>query len=180
MSKTATVPDPEATMTADELASAYAAAAYAASQGDTVAAIRLARIEERIDTADRAERREAAAKVEGQRLAVEAQEKTAADARAVNEQAHAKFLEQRDAVYAVIEDLTGKLATEVQLCLAVDQELWASSLRCGWSPERRTKARITAYISSQLGGEGAGLSDLPSTYGVLRESSLVQPSTKES
>ncbi len=179
MTKTITVTEPEATMTADELAAAYAAAAYAASQGDTLAAIRLARLEERIDTANRAERREAAAKVEVQRLAVEAAAKATADAQRLNEAEHARFLEQREATFTEIELLTENLAREVALALALDEELWSSSLRCGWSPEQRTKSRITDYIATRLGREGSGL-DMPSIYGPLRESSLVRQHAKES
>jgi hypothetical protein len=175
--KTITI-DPEV-MTATALDSEFRRLAHLAGAGDNAAEKQLVKIEARIEDLHRTERRQVAAALEVQRLAGEAAEKTAADAQLAHEREHAKFLGQREEVFVEIETLTGELAREVALALALDEELWASSLRCGWSPEQRTKSRITDYIATRLGREGSGL-DMPSIYGPLRESSLVRQHAKES
>lgn len=158
----------------------YRRLALLANNGDTAASKKLMAVEDQIDAMARRERRNAAAAIEEQRLAAEAAEESVAAAQAGNELQHAKHLADREVVYAAIEDLTAKLATEVQLALACDEELWASALRCGWRPGTRESSRITNFIATALGREGAGLSDMATVYGDLRESSLTRQPTKES
>jgi hypothetical protein len=158
----------------------YRALALAASKGDKGASTKLMALEDRQDAMARAERRQAAAALEVDRLAVEAAKKATVDARAVDERAHATFLQQREDVFASIEAKTAELAREVALCLAVDQELWAASLRLGWNPEQRTSSRLTNWIASQLGRDQAGLGDMAAVHGILREAHLVSRPAKES
>ncbi len=166
--------DAEAT---SALTAEYQRLALLANNGDAAAAKLLMATEDRIDAMARRERRNAAAAIEVQRLAGEAAEKVTANARAADEQHHATVLEQREAAFAQVEDATGKLANAVQLALAVDAEVWAASMRLGWSPETRTASRITNFVSTALGREGAGLSDMPSVLAGLREKSLVRTIT---
>jgi len=177
--KTITI-DPEV-MTATALDSEFRRLAHLAGAGDKAAEKQLVKIEARIEDLHRTERRQVAAALEVQRLAGEAAEKTAADARAVDELAHATLLQQREDVFASIEAKTAELAREIVLCLAVDQELWAASLRLGWNPEQRTASRLTNYIASALGRDpGAGLGDMAAVHGILREAHLLTKPSQES
>lgn len=158
----------------------YRALALAASLGDKGASTKLMALEDRQDAMARAERRQAAAALEVQRLAAEAAEKDVADARRVNEARHAKLLATRETMFGVVENATRELAREVALTLALDEELWSASLACGFSPEQRTAGRIAGFIATALGREGSGLSDFSSIYGPLREAQLVSTKPKES
>jgi hypothetical protein len=147
----------------------YQHLALLASQGDGAASKKLMALEDRQDAMARAQRRQAAAALETDRLAVEVAEKTAADARAVNEQQHAKFVAQREAVFVEIETLAEALAREVALCLAVDQEVWGAALACGFPVEHRTASLIVNRLHALLGPLGAGLKDFPVPHSVLRQ-----------
>lgn len=157
----------------------YRTLALAAAKGDVSASKKLMALEDRQDAMARSERRQAAATLEIQRLAVEAEEKATADAQVGNASRHAGFLAQREVAFASIEARTDDLAREIALALVIDQELWAASLACGWSPEQRTNSRIVNYVSTALGREGAGLADFGSVYGPLREASLTRQPAKE-
>jgi len=147
----------------------YRALALAASTGDASASKKLMALEDRIDALARSERRKAAAESESQRVTVLAQEAASQVERQAKEARHAYFLEQRLDVFKEIEKETASLALAVALALKVDAECWALALQLGWNPELRTKSRIGAYISTQLGREGAGLSDMPMVPAGLRE-----------
>jgi uncharacterized protein YfaS (alpha-2-macroglobulin family) len=176
MSKTTTVSEPE--VTAAELAAEIQRLSYAVSLGDGVALIRLIKLEEKREATQRQAQRAIAAEAEGQRLAVIATEEASQVERQAKEARHADFQGQRLQVLTEIQKTTESLAREVDLALQLDAECWALALQLGWSPERRTSSRISAYLSTQLGREGAGLSDMPMVPAGLR-GPLVQPS-KES
>jgi hypothetical protein len=155
--------------TAAELDAEYQRLSYAVSQGDHVATISLMKLEDKIDAINRSARREAAAKVEAERLAVAAAKQAAADALAIKEQLHADLLERREAALVEVEAKTKALAEVVAFALIADGDVWAAAMALGYSPETRTASRITNYIGTALGREGAGLGDMPAVFGNLKQ-----------
>jgi hypothetical protein len=151
------------------LDSEYRHLALLASQGDGAAGKKLMVLEVKIDDLARAERRKVAAEAEGQRVAEVAQEAASQVERQGKLERHSHFVGQRLDAFKEIEKATAALAREVELALAVDQEIWALALQLEWPVERRTSARIENFILSALGREGAGLKSLSMVPAGLRE-----------
>lgn len=163
-----------------ELVAEYNRLALAVSTGDAIAAIKLEKVEAKIEAEARAARRAAGAAEEAERIAAAAAAQAEVDARAARERLHAKFLQQREAAFKEIQDTTAELARAVELALRVDREIWAAALACGYSPETRTSSRITNYIGWQLGSMGAGLTDMPTPMHSALRKPLTTPVSKES
>jgi hypothetical protein len=181
MTNNATVTEPEATMTAAELDAEYNRLSYEVGQGNGVAAVKLQRIEERIESAARESRRAAGAKTEADRRAVEAEKQKQADAHTENERQYALALESRDFAFGIVEKVTEDLVEAVRRAIIEGNEAHASALRLGYSPGITATSRISTYIAYKLGRDGAdtaGLSGMEPTFPQLRVP-LVQPTTTE-
>ena len=175
---TKTVTEP----TAAELDAEYKRLAYAVTQGNTVAAVKLSKIEDRIEDAQRRDRRAAAAAAEATRLAATAEREAARAERQAQESAYQSAITCKTAAYAMVEDLTNELVVAIKAALIAGNEAHSSALRLGYSPGVLASSQITTYISWRLGRDGvdtAGLSDMPPTSPAMRVP-LVTPPPKES
>jgi hypothetical protein len=147
----------------------YRRLAYAVSQGDKLAAVKLEKIEQKREAILRQEQRAAAAQLEASRLATEAEQQAAAEARRAEEDAFASALVCRRAAYALVEDMTSELAQAVEAALIAGDAVRAAALRFGYSAGRTASSDLTDYVAWKLGRLGAGLSDMPSVLPAFRQ-----------
>jgi hypothetical protein len=165
---TKTITEAEFT-TAAALDAEYRRLAYAVSQGDNLAAVKLEKIEQKRDAIVRQEQRAAAAQLEASRLATEAEQQAVAGARQAEEDAFASALMCRRAAYAQVEDMTSELAQAVEAALIAGDAVRAAALRLGYSAGRTASSDLTDYVAWKLGRLGAGLSDMPSVLPAFRQ-----------
>ncbi len=166
------VAEPE--VTAAELEAEYRRLSYEVSQGNGVAAVKLAKIEERREAIQRQGQRAAAAQHEASRLAAEAEQQVAEGARQAEKSAYASALLCKRAAYALVEDMTAELAQTVEAALIAGDAARAAAMRLGYSAGRRASSELTDFVAWKLGHLGAGLSDMPSVLPAFRQP-LVQP-----
>ncbi len=168
--------------TAAELDAEFQRLSFAVTQGDTVAAVKLAKIEERIEDAQRAERRKVAAAAEHQRLLAEAEKQAEADAHAKAVADYEVALEAKTRAFSLVEQVVEELIAAVKLAVLEGNEAHAAALRLGYSPGILASSQIATFIAWKLGrdGEGtAGLSDMAPVFAPMRVN-LVTPPHKES
>jgi hypothetical protein len=155
-----------------ELTAEYGRLSYAVSQGDTIAAIKLERIEAKIEEINRAERRAAAAKLEEVRLTAEAEKQAAEGVRQAEEAAYQSAIVCRTAAYDLVQQVTDELVQAVQSALIAGNEAHACALRISVSPGITPSNAISTYLAWRLGrdggGEVAGLSGMEPTFPAMR------------
>jgi hypothetical protein len=170
---TKTITEAEVT-TATALDAEYRRLAYAVSQGDTIAAIKLEKIEQKRDAILRQEQRAAAAQLEASRLAAEAEREAAKAARQAEESAYTSAQVCKRAAYALVEDMTAELAIAIEAALIAGDAARAAAMKLDYSAGRTASSEITDFVAWKLGRLGAGLSDMPSVLPAFRQP-LVQP-----
>lgn len=167
-------PDPLAAIPAEHR-ERFAELSLKAAKGDKRADAELTKLEARMIAISTQILRRQAAAAEENRIADVVERQAVADARAAKEQLHAELLERREAALVEVEAKTKALAEVVTFALICDADLWSAAVQLSWAPETRTASRITDFVASALGREGAGLNAMPSVYGVLRAESLTAP-----
>lgn len=161
-----------------ELSAEYNRLALLASHGDQGAEKQLIEVETRIEGAQRAERRKAAANVETDRVAAEAARQAEVGIRQAEEAAHASNLLCKRAAYDQVEQATEELVVAVKAALIAGNEAHSSALRLGYSPGILPSSQISTYIAWRLGRDGAdtaGLSDMAPVFPVLRVPLVTRP-----
>ncbi|MHB8689325.1 MAG: hypothetical protein ACYDB4_19390 [Candidatus Dormibacteraceae bacterium] len=167
------VAEPEVTDAA-ELEAEYQRLSYEVSQGNGVSAVKLAKIEERIEDARRKDRRAAAAAAEAARLAADAEAQAKVAERQAQEAAYRSALQAQRTAFDQVEQTIAEAAVAIQAALIAGDEVWSCALRLSHSPGRTAKSLLTDYVGWKLGRDGAGLSDMPSVLPAFRQP-LVQP-----
>lgn len=164
----------EQAMSATALDSEFRRLAHLAANGDTIAGIKLQKVEEKIEDLQRAERRRMAADEEAQRLAVEGERFAAEQARAAAEAAYEVAVQTRTRQYALVQSITDELAAAVKLALDAGGEARAAALRLGYAPGRMPRDEITGYISWKLGRDDGAGCDFPFILSGLRSALVSQ------
>jgi hypothetical protein len=155
-----------------DLEAEYQRLSYEVSQGNTAAGIKLAKIEDRIEANQRADRRRLAATAEASRLEAEASARAADAERAEKVRERELWLEAKDRAYAQVQDAVDALVAAVKIALDAGAEVRSCNLSLGHPAGRLPANEITAYLAWKLGRNGpdcAGLSDMPPSYPAMRQ-----------
>jgi hypothetical protein len=163
------------------LTAEYQRLSLLANTGDAAAVKLLMACEDRLDAMARAERRAAAAAIEEQRLAGEAQRQASLHAQAKKVADYEVALEGKVRAFSLVEQVVEELISAVKLAVLEGNEAHAAALRLGVSPGILASSQIATYIAWKLGRDGvdtAGLSDMAPVFAPMRVP-LISP-TQES